>query len=54
MAHLASRLEGFKGPDVLTDVRFGTSPVHARYGGFKRMICQDEEGNQVPAIRSLI
>lgn len=52
VAHLASRLEGFKGPDVLTDVRFGTSPVHARYGGFKRMICQDEEGNQVPAIRN--
>ncbi|WHU61823.1 class III lanthionine synthetase LanKC [Trueperella pyogenes] len=49
---LVLRLEGFKGPDVLTDVRFGTSPVHARYGGFKRMTCMDQEGNLVPAIRN--
>ncbi len=47
---LGEKLEGFEGPFVLSDVRWGTAPVFFRYGGFTLKWCWTPEGNRVPAV----
>ncbi|WP_342749598.1 class III lanthionine synthetase LanKC [Prauserella marina] len=36
LAELSSELEGERGPRVLSDLRYGDGPLHARYGAFPR------------------
>lgn len=51
-ADLANLTEEFQAPYILSDLQWGDTPVHLRYGGFKRMMCEcPETGHEVPAIR---
>ncbi|MGW1450644.1 class III lanthionine synthetase LanKC [Micromonospora sp. NPDC002411] len=43
-------LAGEPGPYVLSDLRYGTGPVHVRYGGFAARYCHSPDGQVVPAI----
>lgn len=47
---LAEATAGLEGPYVLSDLRWGEGPVHVRYGGFKPMFVEAEDGDTVPAI----
>ncbi|MFI5936411.1 class III lanthionine synthetase LanKC [Actinoplanes sp. NPDC051494] len=47
---LARLLRGRPGPYILSDRRIGAGPVHARYGGFRRLTTL-AAGREVPAIR---
>ncbi|MDJ0462876.1 class III lanthionine synthetase LanKC [Streptomyces sp. H27-C3] len=38
------------GPVILSDLRWGTGPVHVRYGSFTERYCYDDSGELVPAI----
>ena len=50
---LGAALDGFDGPYVLSDVRWGDGPLYVRYGGFLQRHCIDREtGQPVPAIES--
>jgi hypothetical protein len=49
---LASLLDGEPGPYILSDLRWGTGPVHLRYGSFTRRHCYDEHGELRPAIEN--
>ncbi|MFD6494732.1 lantipeptide synthetase, partial [Streptomyces sp. NPDC060188] len=48
---LAALLDGEPGPYILSDLRWGSGPVHLRYGSFTRRHCYDEEGELRPAVR---
>ncbi|MGC5028519.1 class III lanthionine synthetase LanKC [Micromonospora sp. DT229] len=43
-------LAGQPGPYILSDLRYGTGPVHVRYGGFAARYCHSADGQVVPAI----
>ncbi|MFC4149500.1 class III lanthionine synthetase LanKC [Micromonospora mangrovi] len=43
-------LAGEPGPYILSDLRYGTGPVHVRYGGFAARYCRSADGQVVPAI----
>ncbi|MGW5561151.1 class III lanthionine synthetase LanKC [Micromonospora sp. NPDC003944] len=43
-------LTGESGPYILSDLRYGTGPVHVRYGGFAARYCHSADGQVVPAI----
>ncbi|MEK8104109.1 class III lanthionine synthetase LanKC [Micromonospora sp. M12] len=43
-------LTGESGPYILSDLRYGTGPVHVRYGGFAARYCHSPDGQVVPAI----
>lgn len=47
---LAEVTAGLEGPYVLSDLRWGEGPVHVRYGGFKPMFAEADDGDAVPAI----
>ncbi|MFR9731045.1 class III lanthionine synthetase LanKC [Saccharopolyspora sp. MS10] len=47
---LAALLDGEPGPYVLSDLRFGSGPVHVRYGGFEQRWAE-RGGNRVLAVR---
>jgi hypothetical protein len=50
LGDLASRLEGFSGPYVLSDLRYADGPLYVRYGGFaERWV--EHEGARVLALR---
>ncbi|MGW5876538.1 class III lanthionine synthetase LanKC [Nocardiopsis terrae] len=49
---LGERLREFEGPYILSDVRWGTSPVFFRYGGFTLKWSWTPEGNRVPALNA--
>lgn len=49
---LAGLLAGEPGPYILSDLRWGTGPVHLRYGSFTLRHCYDEHGEVVPAIEA--
>jgi tRNA A-37 threonylcarbamoyl transferase component Bud32 len=43
--------EGEPGPYILSDLRWGDTPLYVRYGGFTKMECQDDKGEWTYAIR---
>jgi hypothetical protein len=47
---LAERLEGAKGPYILSDLRWKDTTAYVRYGAFTEMWCDDERGRSVPAL----
>ncbi|RMI12956.1 class III lanthionine synthetase LanKC [Cellulomonas triticagri] len=47
---LAAATAGFAGPYILSDLRWGTTPVHVRYGGFTPMTTEGDHGRTVPAV----
>jgi predicted Ser/Thr protein kinase len=47
---LDSELGDEPGPAILSDLRWGTGPVHVRYGAFSPRYLADERGEIVPAI----
>ncbi|WP_103528576.1 class III lanthionine synthetase LanKC [Streptomyces sp. SM12] len=47
---LTRTLDGEDGPDVLSDLRVGSAPVHVRYGAFAGRYCAAPDGRLVPAI----
>ncbi|MFE7382027.1 class III lanthionine synthetase LanKC [Streptomyces zhihengii] len=47
---LAHLLDGRPGPYILSDLRWGSGPVHLRYGSFTRRHCYDEHGTLRPAL----
>ncbi|AXX32271.1 serine/threonine protein kinase [Actinosynnema pretiosum subsp. pretiosum] len=48
---LERELADVRGPDVLSDLRWGASPLHVRYGAFVEAHCLDSSGEFVPALR---
>ncbi|SNX65709.1 lanthionine synthetase-like protein [Streptomyces sp. TLI_55] len=51
LRELGRLLEGFEGPYILTDLRWGEGPLYVRYGAFARQFVVDERGSLVPAVR---
>ncbi|WP_037851123.1 class III lanthionine synthetase LanKC [Streptomyces sp. NRRL S-340] len=51
LRELGGLLEGFEGPYILTDLRWGKGPLYVRYGAFARAFVVDERGSLVPAVR---
>ncbi|WP_439947080.1 class III lanthionine synthetase LanKC [Streptomyces sp. BBFR109] len=51
LRELGALLEGFEGPYILTDLRWGEGPLYVRYGAFARVFVVDERGSLVPAVR---
>ncbi|WP_329342520.1 class III lanthionine synthetase LanKC [Streptomyces sp. NBC_00663] len=51
LRELGELLEGFEGPYILTDLRWGEGPLYVRYGAFARQFVVDERGSLVPAVR---
>ncbi|MFB7599196.1 class III lanthionine synthetase LanKC [Streptomyces sp. NPDC056160] len=51
LRELGALLEGFEGPYILTDLRWGEGPLYVRYGAFARAFVVDERGSLVPAVR---
>lgn len=49
---LEARLRGFPGPYILSDVRYGESPVFARYGAYRGLLDLDEEGQEILCVRT--
>ncbi|WP_330328787.1 class III lanthionine synthetase LanKC [Streptomyces sp. NBC_00536] len=47
---LDALLAGEPGPYILSDLRWGTGPVHLRYGSFTLRHCYDGNGELVPAV----
>lgn len=47
---LSGVLNGLPGPYILSDLRWGDGPVYIRYGGFKPMAVESDDGDPVPAI----
>lgn len=47
---LAGRLQGRRGPYILSDLRWGDGPLYVRYGGFAERRCRAADGSLVPAI----
>lgn len=52
LAELDRRLDNEDGPYILSDLRYGSGPLHVRYGGFTERHCLDEHGDLVPAIEN--
>ncbi|MGI5380245.1 class III lanthionine synthetase LanKC [Streptomyces sp. CA-251387] len=50
LRELGRLLEGFEGPYILTDLRWGDGPLYVRYGAFARTFVVDERGSLVPAV----
>ncbi len=49
---LAARLDGMRGPTILSDVRWQSSPVHFRWGAFSPFDMISAAGDRVPAVRA--
>ncbi|MFI7407098.1 class III lanthionine synthetase LanKC [Streptomyces sp. NPDC049627] len=50
LRELGRLLEGFEGPYILTDLRWGDGPLYVRYGAFARTFVVDDRGSLVPAV----
>nr|WP_285687760.1 class III lanthionine synthetase LanKC [Actinoplanes sp. NBRC 103695] len=48
---LSATLEPYRGPYILSDLRWQDGPVYLRYGAFHKLSCTAEDGTDVPAIR---
>ncbi|MFJ3230898.1 class III lanthionine synthetase LanKC [Streptomyces sp. NPDC086787] len=51
LTELGALLEGFAGPYILTDLRWGEGPLYVRYGAIARTHVVDERGSLVLAVR---
>lgn len=47
---LGAALRGYRGPYILSDLRWGAGPLHVRYGGFTERFCDGPDGEPVLAI----
>ena len=52
LKELDELLDGIEGPYVLSDLRYGTGPLHVRYGAFAERRCLDERGERVLALEN--
>lgn len=50
LRELGALLEGFEGPYILTDLRWGEGPLYVRHGAFARRYVVDERGTLVLAV----
>jgi tRNA A-37 threonylcarbamoyl transferase component Bud32 len=50
LVELATALERYRGPYILSDLRWGSGPLYVRYGAFLDQYCSSETGDLVPAI----
>lgn len=50
LIELGDMLDGFQGPYVLSDLRWGNGPLYVRYGGFAERYCLSETGSRKLAI----
>ncbi|MFI5960889.1 class III lanthionine synthetase LanKC [Streptomyces asoensis] len=50
LRELGALLEGFEGPYILTDLRWGEGPLYVRYGAFARRYVVDDRGSLVLAV----
>ncbi|SDD04589.1 Serine/threonine protein kinase [Glycomyces harbinensis] len=50
LTELGAELEGAAGPYILSDLRWGTGPLHVRYGAFTNRFTTDPSGAVVPAL----
>ncbi|KDN16591.1 class III lanthionine synthetase LanKC [Amycolatopsis rifamycinica] len=50
LADLSSRLEGERGPEIPSSLRYGEGPLYVRYGGFVEQWVE-HGGSRVPAVR---
>jgi serine/threonine protein kinase len=51
LTELGPKLDGEKGPYVLSDLRIGDGPLYVRYGGFLERLALTDDGQLVPAIQ---
>ncbi|WP_106402055.1 class III lanthionine synthetase LanKC [Actinocorallia populi] len=52
LKELDELLDGIEGPYILSDLRYGTGPLHVRYGAFAERHCLDERGERVLALEN--
>ena len=52
LVKLEKLLAGFKGPYILSDVRYGKAPIFVRYGGFRYLSGRKEDGTPALMVRS--
>ncbi|GAA2309633.1 class III lanthionine synthetase LanKC [Glycomyces scopariae] len=50
LTELGAELDGAPGPYILSDLRWGTGPLHVRYGAFANRFTTDATGAVVPAL----
>lgn len=50
LTELGAELEGVPGPYILSDLRWGSGPLHVRYGAFANRFTTDATGAVVPAL----
>ncbi|MDA5280912.1 class III lanthionine synthetase LanKC [Streptomyces sp. Isolate_45] len=50
VAELSAALAGRRGPNILSDLRIGDSPVHVRYGAFRLQYRPGPDGVPVPVL----
>jgi tRNA A-37 threonylcarbamoyl transferase component Bud32 len=50
LIELGVRLDGLRGPYILSDLRWGEGPLYVRYGGFTERYCTGADGEPVLAI----
>ena len=49
---LGAALDGFRGPYILSDLRYGRGPLYVRYGGFAERYCAGPTGELVLAVEN--
>jgi tRNA A-37 threonylcarbamoyl transferase component Bud32 len=52
LTELGEMLDGYQGPYVLSDLRWGNGPLYVRYGGFAERHCMSETGSLELAIEN--
>jgi len=50
LTDLATALEGYQGPYILSDLRWGSGQVYVRYGAFVERYCPSADGDLIPAV----
>jgi tRNA A-37 threonylcarbamoyl transferase component Bud32 len=50
LIELGRLLDGQQGPYILSDLRWGSGPLHVRFGGFAERYSRRADGEKVPAI----
>lgn len=51
LLELGGLLDGYAGPSILSDLRWGAGPLYVRYGGFVRTEIRTETGQQLLALQ---
>lgn len=52
LGELPEKLDGTRGPYILSDFRWRNGPLYVRYGGFQMIFREGEHGRLVPAMRA--